>query len=310
MTNHLRIRTVMAERGGAATAAELRSAVGHHRLEAAVRDGVITRVGWGRYVSPSLTDHRRTAFALHGVTSHDSAAAQHGWSTKWQPKQPTVTVRPNRHLTPAQRRGATIAWQSLDPEDIVAGVTAPLRTVLDCALSMPFDEALAIADSALRCGDVRPDELRDATVSGPGCVSARRVLELADGRAANPLESVLRAIALGIPRLQVVPQVEYAGDDWYARVDLADPSLGLVLEAEGFETHGTRGGFDRDCERYVNLVCDGLVVLRFTWTQVMHHPEWVRSRILRTVARRTEAPASWEDPMHRSRPESPEFRAS
>lgn len=196
-------------------------------------------------------------------------------------------------MSASQRRGVTLSWRALDPEDVVDGVTSPLRTLVDCALSLPFDEALAITDSAQRCGDVRPEELRHLRITGRGSVSARRVMRHADGRAANPLESVLRAIALDIDGLQVEPQAEFADDAWYARVDLADRRLGLVLEAEGYETHGTRRGFDRDCERYVNLVCAGLVVLRFTWTQVMYRPDWVRERIRTAIGRtsREDSPA-------------------
>jgi hypothetical protein len=40
--------------------------------------------------------------------------------------------------------------------------TSPLGTVLDCARYLPFGEALAVADSAVRSGKVQPEILREA----------------------------------------------------------------------------------------------------------------------------------------------------
>ncbi|TWP38971.1 hypothetical protein [Leekyejoonella antrihumi] len=303
MADHLRLRAPMAERGGAATASELEAAAGRRGLAAAVRDGVIVRVAH-RYVTPSLVEHLQAAFALGGVVSHQSAVARYGWSAKHQPKKPSLTVRAGRHLSWIQQRGVAVSWRDLDPAEVIDGVTGPQRTVVDCALSLHLDEALAIADSALRCGDIDPGELRRATVSGRNCRSARRVLQLADSRAANPLESVLRAIAVDVVALHLEPQGGFRGDEWFARVDLADQGLGLVLKAEGFEHHGTRKGFDRDCERYVNLLCAGVIVLRFTWTQVMYRPDWVRERIREMVQQRTNR----EDSMSARSVSSPGYR--
>jgi hypothetical protein len=68
------------------------------------------------------------------------------------------------------------------------GVTSPAWTVIDCAKDLPFDEALAIADSALRHGDVTKAELLRLAeqVTSTGRRRALRVAQAADGRAANP----------------------------------------------------------------------------------------------------------------------------
>ena len=61
------------------------------------------------------------------------------------------------------QKTAHVTWRRLDAQDVVDGwVTGPLRTVLDCAAALPFDEALSVADSALRAGDVTASELVDA----------------------------------------------------------------------------------------------------------------------------------------------------
>lgn len=134
---------------------------------------------------------------------------------------------------------------------------------------------------ALRANAVTSPELLEAarTFVGPGCRAARRVLLAADARATNPLESVLRALCLQGDGLSVHPQFSIETPSQWARVDLADPALRIVIEAEGYETHGTRGGFDNDCARYTGLTTDGWLVLRFTWTQVMHRPTWVAEQL-------------------------------
>ncbi len=154
---------------------------------------------------------------------------------------------------------------------------------MDCARRLPFDEALAIADSALRSGQVTKSELRLAAAKMPARYRSRcaRVAEEADHRADNPFESVLRAIALDIPGLSVRPQV-WIGST--GRSDLADERLGLVVEAESFEFHGLRRLLKRDCERYNAFVLDGWLVVRFAWEHVMHDPDYVR-RVLTAAVR-------------------------
>ena len=111
-----------------------------------------------------------------------------------------------------------------------------------------------------------------------------RVVESADGRAANPFESVLRAIAMEIPGLLVTPQLRIdVGGKFVGRVDLADRSLRIVLEADSMEFHGLPELMEKDCKRYDELVADDWLVLRFSWMQVMAKPAWVADVIARTV---------------------------
>jgi very-short-patch-repair endonuclease len=63
------------------------------------------------------------------------------------------------------------------------------------------------------------------------------------------------------------------------RVDLAHRTLRIVIECDGFETHGGRDAFVRDLVRFTELVSAGWRPLRFTWEQVMFNPEWVLERV-------------------------------
>jgi very-short-patch-repair endonuclease len=153
-------------------------------------------------------------------------------------------------------------------------------TLEQCLRTLPFDEALAVADSALREG-AAPEVLQVLArdVRGPGAPRVRAVLATATGLAANPFESVLRALTLEVPGLRVRPQVQIGG----FRPDLVDEDLRIVLEADSFAWHGSRAALRRDAQRYNELVIQGWLVLRFAWEDVMHRPELVRETLARAV---------------------------
>jgi hypothetical protein len=125
-------------------------------------------VGRGRYAFPTASEAERAAAELHGVICLRSAAAHHGWGMKAQPPVPEIAVPRNRTLSPERRRGVRLLWMELGVDDRHAGVTGPLRTVIDCARHLAFDEALAIADSALRSGAVTREDLAAVQVRGAG----------------------------------------------------------------------------------------------------------------------------------------------
>ena len=175
--------------------------------------------------------------------------------------------------------------RSLPLDDVVDGHTSPLRTVLDCAATMPFLHALAIADSALATSAVTETELRLAAARSPGRGRARRqrVAEAADARAANAFESVLRALTLEAGFDTFEPQVLIALPRRKIRVDLVDRRRRLVLEGDSYTHHGTRAAFSKDCDRYNELVAEGWTVLRFTWEHVMRRGYLVVEVLTETI---------------------------
>ncbi|WP_460967571.1 type IV toxin-antitoxin system AbiEi family antitoxin domain-containing protein [Pedococcus soli] len=287
------VATAVASAGGCATWSTLRAVVSESALRDAVGDGSVVRLRRGRYVLPSVSAHRRAAHARSAVLSHLSAALAHGWPVLRQPARPWVTVPRNRKVSRDERRGVSVTYRDLTARERRRGITGPIRTVLDCAVKLPFDQALAVADSALRSGDVDRVELVEAAreLRGTGSSRARRVAAAADRRAANPFESALRAIALGVDGLDLTPQLVVADVGLFATVDLGDRRARVALEAEGFEFHGTRHGLERDCRRYTELVMHGWRVLRYTWDDVVHRPEWVRWTLQVLVAELTGAVA-------------------
>ena len=216
-----------------------------------------------------------------------SAALSHGWKVKVVPDLPQIAVPKDRRIDDATRSCMELLWIDLSHDQVEGLATDASKTLEMCGRRLPFDEALAIADSALRDGFPR-QELIDlaAAAKGPGSARLRRVAAHADPRAANPFESVLRAIALDVPGLSVEPQVRLRGAlDLDVRPDLVDRRLRIVLEADSFEWHGDRAALRRDARRYDLLVANGWRVLRFAWEDVMHDQDWVREVLTLAVAR-------------------------
>ncbi len=237
-----------------------------------------------RYVLPQTDAALATAHALSGVLCLTSAALFHGWAVKTVPHRPHVTVGRKRRLTPAQRRLAEIHLYRLEPDDVVDGVaTSKETTLLHCLRQLPDDEALAVADSAARAGERATLRRVAQLAQGPGSPRIRRTVELARAEADNPFESVTRAIALTVPGLNVEPQQLITSVHPWARPDLVDPELRIVIEADSFEWHGDRAALRRDARRYDLLVVDDWIVLRFSWEDVMFEPDWVRSVMVSAV---------------------------
>jgi very-short-patch-repair endonuclease len=270
---------VLRRLGGIADARNLLRHTTKSRVRTAMTSGQVVRDARGRYALPEAARGLREAHRLTGVASHLTAATLLGWEIKAQPELPTVTVPRNRRVPPERREGVDVRWADLKPEEVVDGrITAPGRTVMDCAKDLPFDEALAVADSAVRHGDLTQAELvvlagRMPRRHRPVCL---RVAFAANGLAANPFESVLRAIALDVPGLRFVPQVVIRGPGFTVRPDLVDERRRVVLEADSFEWHGSRSALRADCHRYNSLALDGWLVLRFAWEDVMFRPEYVQ----------------------------------
>jgi very-short-patch-repair endonuclease len=187
---------------------------------------------------------------------------------------------------PRAQRGVVLHW-SISSLPTACRVSPVLRTVLDCASTMCFPEALAIADSALGRGLLTPDQLVAGARCSPAYGRARRVrvASEADPRAANAFESCLRGVVSDAGVTGFEPQLRIELTRRVVRVDLGDPGRRLVLEADSYEHHGSREALVRDCERYDELVREGWRVLRFSWEHVMFRREWVAETVMMTCRR-------------------------
>jgi hypothetical protein len=283
------ILQLIGQQGGVASRRRLVQAVGRVRVDRAVASGELMVVRRGLLSLPGLPADRVAAEGLAGTLSGLSAARAWGWSLKIEPQQPTVTVPRNRPVTAV---GINVIRRDLPPEAIVDGRTSRVQTVLDCARLLPFDQALCVADSALRDGratGLTKGDLVAAAESGPprGRSRVLALIEAADPRAANAFESVTRAIGLGVTGLDLRPQwdlgIGSGGEHRFG--DLADPRLGLLVECDSWAYHGGRMLFDLDVRRYTSLVAEGWTILRFLYDDVMHRPRWVDAILAQVSAR-------------------------
>lgn len=276
------------QNGGVATRATLVGLTSRIEVDRALAGGDIVVLARGRYAVPAANDALQAAHRLTGTVSHFSAALHWGWEVKTTPEQPQVTLPKSRKLSSKRKAEVDVRRANLQADDVDGMVTSQERTLLDCLRDGAFDEALAVADSALRHGFSR-DRLKTLSrdARGPGSRQVRRVAELASADAANPFESVLRAICLDVQGLRVRPQVPLHAATFLGRPDLVDEDLKIILEADSFEWHGSRSALKSDARRYNSFVINGWLVLRFAWEDVMFDPDYVRLVLEALVAGRT-----------------------
>ncbi len=239
-----------------------------------VKRGLLVRVDRGVY---TVGRHRLTregrwmaavlATGNGAALSHGSAAALWGLCSS---ASLVDVVRPGH--SGRGRRGLVTVHSSvrLGVKEVTRHadipVTRPERTLIDLAEvteRRPFERAL---DDAVRLKLTTEVRLRQATErhpGRPGAAELKAVLsEHATGTTAteNDFEELLLSICdqHGIPR----PECQQKLGPY--RPDFRWPGQRLIVETDGFATHGTRLAFESDRERDVELKIAGWTVLRFT----------------------------------------------
>ncbi|MET9432646.1 hypothetical protein [Streptomyces sp. NPDC006551] len=175
-------------------------------------------------------------------------------------------------------------------------VTSPARTVGDLMRCGSREEGVVVADSALsrrtvrgvrREPLVRPGDLT-AQLSRrlPGAARARAMLALTDPTAGSPAETVAR---LHMRDAGLHPESQpllHTASGRPLRPDFLFRDAGLVVEIEGYAFHGTRHAHARDIDRFNALAeCPSVRrILRFTASEVFHHPARMIARIRAVLA--------------------------
>lgn len=263
--------------------------IGPRRL----RGRSFTRVTNGAYldVDESSRLHPRCLALLSVlpgcVLSHWTATALHGLPLPpGRSAEPFhVLVAPGRR---ACRRAGVVAHTTQHPVHPVSVRGLPVsdlvRTWCDLARSgAGISDLVVVGDAVERRfpGAVLP--LRRAVEAGArrrGAGNARRALDLIDGRAESPMESLLRvAVAqAGLP--PPVPQLVIRDDrgGFVARVDLAWPDSRLVVEYDGGH-HMQRRQWVADLRRRERLEAMGWTVLVLTAEDVLGDGRTMIARI-------------------------------
>jgi very-short-patch-repair endonuclease len=283
---------------GAISAQQLRAAgLTRHAILARVRSGRLVRQFQGVYVAgdPKLIPFACQAAALlalgpTAVLSHRSAAVV------WGLAQPDVSMIDVTTIggNPRSRPGVRLhRIQKLDQPDITRHrnlrLTSPARTLIDFAaqaasseLAHGFGEARAkrlLTDRALNAA------LSRAPRNHPGAAIVRAMLREGGtydrSKAERLMRSHLKAAELPQPSANVMLEGHL--------VDFLWPAQKLIVEVDGYLTHGSRQAFEADRRRDQRCVAAGYVVLRITWWQLQHQPLATIAAIAQGLALRTAA---------------------
>jgi hypothetical protein len=258
------------------TPAALRHALSTGRIER-VRSGVYApAAAVATQHAAAIVRLRRAAAAVSVrnsllVPSHCAATALHGLDLLDIPDRPCATVA--RGYT-GDVSGVHLHRTALVPQHVQSlgrlRVTTASRSVLDVAREAGVEPGLVAADSALRLGRTSVRHLHAALAivgSWPGGSTARRVAELADGRAESALESLSRLRILGAGLPAPVPQTELIDQRGFliGRADFYWDQYGVVGEADGLLKYRSEARLVDEKLRQERLENAGLIVVRWGW---------------------------------------------
>lgn len=193
---------------------------------------------------------------------------------------------PPMHITrpdaTKSRRGAAVRLHkaALQPSEVVElgglPVTTPERTVVDCALTLPFDHAVMLADAALHRGLVSPESLARQLARlhrVPGTRRAEQVVSFADPRSAGPGESFSRVLMhrWGLPTPELGVPVTDARGRALGRVAFVFAAARVLGE---FADHDSPPNADPD-DRTAAWHEAGWRTVRWSWPDLRSPETWV-----------------------------------
>ena len=162
-------------------------------------------------------------------------------------------------------------------------VTTPARTLFDLAAVVSPDRlerAFNEAEVRRLTSPTSLDALLRRYPGRRGTQAVRRVLERHDAIGVpftrSDLERDFLAVldANDIPR----PAINRRADD-HGELDATWHDQRLVVECDGFATHGTRRAFEADRARDRALVVAGWRVVRITWRQLQEEPDTIARQL-------------------------------
>ena len=247
-------------------------------LDRQLRTGALVAVHPGVYSRPgALTEPSRLLLAAALWAGPDAVLT--GWAaarlTFWpRAPLPEITVALPR-ATKGSRGTVRIVHRNIPPELIVhcgpIGVTRPCLTAVDLAETR---RGVAAIDEALRTRAATLQKMwsvLDALPYRNG--NARRRQALHESRH-EPWSEPEREAHRLLDSSGITGWVTNAPILCYL-VDILFVAERVILEIDGWETHGTRIAFEADRRRRNELELAGYRVLNFTWRQLVDDPAWV-----------------------------------
>ncbi|MGH3825890.1 MAG: DUF559 domain-containing protein [Pseudonocardiaceae bacterium] len=290
MTRGSDLERLIRRQHGAVSRTQLRaSGVSANTIDSWVRRGALRRVLHGGYATgaPSLATRAHAAhlWQPEGVVSH--LAAAHLWQMAVD--EPAII-----HLTVplSCARTAPVPWLRLFRRDTprtrrstVGGlpVTDVPRTVFDCLALLDDAACAALLDhaTATLTSDraLRMRYLDEIGLRGSPRVS-RQLASLVPGAASAPERLLAQGLrSAGLTGFLInEPVLGYIAD-------FLDPARRLILEVDGYRTHGTWVSFQDDRTRQNVLVAHGYTVLRYTAHDVRTRLGSILDEIAEVLAR-------------------------
>ncbi len=280
---------------GAVTLQQLKAAgLTREAIRARVRRGRLVPLLRGVYATgdPELMPLVRPAAALLSlgacaVLSHRSAAAI--WDLVEADQTNVEATAVGSH--PGSRPGVRLhRVKSLHPSDIAVKsnlrLTSPARTLIDFAsqatgseLTDAFGDARAqrlLTDAALNAALARTPK------NHPGAAVVRALQREGGTYDRSRAERIMRQLC----RQGQLPQPRVNVKVHGFRVDFYWPDANLIVEVDGYHTHGSRLAFESDRRRDQVHIAAGYVVLRITWYQLLEESLAVLARLAQAMARR------------------------
>jgi Transcriptional regulator, AbiEi antitoxin len=305
------------DQGSLFTAGQVRAAgVSQDALRWSIRTGELRRLRRGVYVTRRVWDARdergRHLLLVRAgqtcvpgsVAVSESAAVALGLPRPKVPAEPRLLLPRAKTLAGGRgREGGSVGRRSwLDPLAVwttVDGirVTAPARTVVDCARHLDRPWSLAVADAACRLWALtRTHLLAAAAVNphAPGHPAAVWLAGLARFQPESALESLARAVVTLGGHPEPTPQVCISTRAGVVRVDLMDVPRGVVIEADGRGKYLAPEDLWREKRREDAVRDLGFEVIRFVYADYRAPQAWLEAyrRALSRAAIRT-SPVEW-----------------
>jgi predicted transcriptional regulator of viral defense system len=250
-----------------------------HRLHAgvyAVGHKVVSRDGrWMAAVlfcGPGAILSHRSAAALWGIRADSSRAIE------------VTTTSKSRSRGGIERHFAILPADEMTSVQSVS-VTTVTRTLLDLAAVLP---ATAVERALRESERLRLDDTLslDAMLAryprrrgAPAIRECLRRLREAPGATREELEARFLSFLdhAGLPRPHLNAWLTF-GPRRY-QVDCLWPVQRVVVELDGYSTHGTRGAFEDDRDRDRRMTVAGYRCSRVTWRQLYEIPEEIAAEL-------------------------------
>ncbi len=294
-----------AAQGGVFTVQQARdSGYTDDEMRARLDSGRWVRVRHGIYRAAGVVDEFRLAtaaalLACHRsdpVASHRCAAVLLDLPLLDRPCLPELTLAERSATTSV--KGCVIHRERVQPGErvVTQGIrtTNAARTVVDLARTLPFAEAVVVADAALGAVLTTSERLAaaGAAVRGrPSYARIQRVLDFATDRSASPGESLARTMFAehGLPA-PLLAQPIVVGGLVIAEVEFLWKELRTIGEFDGRVKYlpGNDRGDDvlwKEKLREERLREAGFEVVRMTWAQVTREPHETCRRIRAAFSR-------------------------